>query len=212
MTIEYKGIRRKTTDVLSDYSQAHYLQNARLKRIGEMGRRAGLGKSTMAQLAGPVQFMIGGWNYEPFIVNGTGGDVTGNSDPLVFWTIARVPPPPPPPPPPPGCTLWGPFGDNGTDNSGTWTFTLPAGSCPGTFIVTAIEGGGSSGGSGASGDYGYSFDVTADGVPILNTACLVNDGAAAVIPAGTISLQYIVTASCVGGLIPGTWSVSATSP
>ena len=93
MTIEYKGIRRRTTDVLSDYSQAHYLQNARLKRIGELGRRAGLGKSTMAKLTGPVQFMIGSWNYEPYIVNGTGGDVTGNSDPLAKWTgsTLRIP-------------------------------------------------------------------------------------------------------------------------
>ena len=90
MTIIHKGIRRKTTDVLDDYGQAHYLQNVRLKRVGEMGRRAGLGKSTMAQLAGPVQFMIGAWSNEPFIVNGTGGDVTGNADPLAYWTGATM--------------------------------------------------------------------------------------------------------------------------
>ncbi len=90
MTIVYKGIRRKTTDVLDDYGQAHYLQNVRLKRVGEMGRRAGLGKSTMAQLAGPVQFMIGAWSNEPFIVNGTGGDVTGTADPLPLWTAATL--------------------------------------------------------------------------------------------------------------------------
>ncbi len=210
MTITYKGIRRKTTDVLEDYGQAHYLQNVRLKRVGEIGRRAGLGKSTMAQLAGPVQFMIGGWSNESFIVNGTGGNVSGQEDPRAYWMAGNVPPPPPPPPPPPGCTIWGPLSDGGTDNSGTWTFTLPAGSCPGTLIVTATEGGGS--GSGAGGDYGYSFDVTADGVAILNTGCLVNDGAAAAIPAGTLAVAYTVTASCVGGLIPGTWTISATSP
>lgn len=90
MTILHKGIRRKTTDVLDDYGQAHYLQNARFKRVGELGRRAGLGKSTMAQLAGPVQFMIGCWSNEPFIVNGTGGDVTGNADPLPLWTGATL--------------------------------------------------------------------------------------------------------------------------
>jgi hypothetical protein len=90
MTILYKGIRRKTTDVLDDYGQAFYMQNVRLKRVGEMGRRAGLGKSTMAQLAGPVQFMIGGWSNEPFIVNGTGGDVTGNANPLAYWTGATM--------------------------------------------------------------------------------------------------------------------------
>jgi uncharacterized protein RhaS with RHS repeats len=74
-----------TTDVLDDYGQAHYLQNVRLKRVGELGRRAGLGKSNMAQQAGPVQFLIGGWNYEPYVINGTGGNVTGNADPLPFW-------------------------------------------------------------------------------------------------------------------------------
>lgn len=90
MTILHKGIRRKTTDVLDDYGQAHYLQNVRLKRVGELGRRAGLGKSTMAQLAGPVQFMIGAWSNEPFIISGTGGDVTGTTDPLAYWTGATM--------------------------------------------------------------------------------------------------------------------------
>lgn len=90
MTILHKGIRRKTTDVLDDYGQAHYLQNVRLKRVGEMGRRAGLGKSNMAQLAGPVQFMIGAWSNESFIVSGTGGSVTGTEDPLAYWTAATM--------------------------------------------------------------------------------------------------------------------------
>lgn len=90
MTILYKGIRRKTTDVLDDYGQARHMVNVRLKRMGEMGRRAGLGKSNMAQLAGPVQFMIGSWGSEPYIINGTGGDVTGNDDPLALWTAATL--------------------------------------------------------------------------------------------------------------------------
>ena len=90
MTIVHKGIRRKTTDVLDDYGQAHYLQNVRLKRVGELDRRAGLGKSNMAQLAGPVQFMIGAWSNEPYVVNGTSGSVTGNSDPLAYWTAATM--------------------------------------------------------------------------------------------------------------------------
>lgn len=90
MTIEYKGIRRKTTDVLADYGQAHYVQNARFKRVGELDRRAGLGKSTMAQQAGPVRFMIGAWSNGPFIVNGTGGTVTGNDNPLPYWTAATM--------------------------------------------------------------------------------------------------------------------------
>lgn len=86
MTIQHKGIRRKVTDVLDDYGQAQYLQNVRLKRVGELGRRAGLGKSNMAQLAGPVQFMIGAWSNTSFIVNGTSGTVTGQEDPLAYWT------------------------------------------------------------------------------------------------------------------------------
>ncbi len=90
MTIQYRGMRRMTTDVLDDYGQAHYLQNVRLKRVGEMGRRAGLGKSTMAQLAGPVQFMIGAWSNAPYIVNGTGGAVTGTENPLAYWTGATM--------------------------------------------------------------------------------------------------------------------------
>ena len=90
MTILHKGIRRLTTDVLDDYGQAHYLQNVRLKRVGEMGRRAGLGKSTMAQLAGPVQFMIGAWSNVPYIINGTGGSVTGEEDPRALWTGATM--------------------------------------------------------------------------------------------------------------------------
>ena len=90
MTIVYKGMRRMTTDVLADYGQAHYLQNVRLKRVGEMGRRAGLGKSTMAQQSGPVQFMIGGWSNVPFMVNGTTGEVFGQEDPLAYWTAATM--------------------------------------------------------------------------------------------------------------------------
>jgi hypothetical protein len=90
MTIVYQGIRRKTTDVLDDYGQCQYLQNVRLKRVGELARRAGLGKSTMAQQAGPVQFMIGAWSNVPFIVNGTGGDVFGEEDPLAYWTAATM--------------------------------------------------------------------------------------------------------------------------
>lgn len=90
MTIIYQGIRRKTTDVLDDYGQAHYLQNVRLKRVGELARRPGLGKSTMAQQAGPVQFMIGAWSNAPFVVNGTGGNVFGQEDPLPLWTAATM--------------------------------------------------------------------------------------------------------------------------
>lgn len=86
MTIIHKGIRRKTTDVLGDYGQAYYAQNWRFKRMGEIGRRPGLGKSNMAQLAGPVQAMICGNLYFPYLVqvNDT-GDVEATLNPLPEW-------------------------------------------------------------------------------------------------------------------------------
>lgn len=86
MTIIHKGIRRLTTDVLADYGQAFYAQNWRYKRTGEIGRRPGLGKSNMAQLAGPVRAMICGNLYFPYLVQITGGDVSATLDPQARWT------------------------------------------------------------------------------------------------------------------------------
>ncbi len=93
MTIVHKGIRRLTTDVLADYGQAFYSQNWRYKRIGEMGRRPGLGKSNMAQLAGPVRAMICGNLYFPYLVQITGGDVTATLEPEAHWNdpVMRIP-------------------------------------------------------------------------------------------------------------------------
>lgn len=118
MTIIHKGMRRMTTDVLADYGQAHYLQNVRLKRVGEMGRRAGLGKSNMAQLAGPVQFMIGAWSNESFIVSGTSGSVTGTEDPLAYWT---------------GATLRKPDGEGGQAVAPVITSITPTPASPGSY-------------------------------------------------------------------------------
>lgn len=86
MTIIHKGIRRLTTDVLADYGQAFYAQNWRYKRTGEIGRRPGLGKSNMAQMAGPVRAMICGNLFQPYLVQITGGDVSATLDPLARWT------------------------------------------------------------------------------------------------------------------------------
>ncbi len=85
MTIIHKGIRRLTTDVLADYGQAFYAQNWRYKRMGEIGRRPGLGKSNMAQLAGPVRAMICGNLYFPYLVQITGGDVSATLEPEAHW-------------------------------------------------------------------------------------------------------------------------------
>jgi hypothetical protein len=86
VTIIHKGIRRLTTDVLADYGQAFYAQNWRYKRMGEIGRRPGLGKSNMAQLAGPVRAMICGNLYFPYLVQITGGDVSATLEPEARWT------------------------------------------------------------------------------------------------------------------------------
>ena len=197
MTIEHKGIRRKTTDVLEDYGQAHYLQNARLKRIGELGRRAGLGKSTMAQLAGPVQFMIAGWNYEPYIVNGTGGSLFGNADPLAKWTgsTLRIPE---------GeggtCVRWGPFSANGTFAGGAGSFTLPAvGSCAGTWTFTVTD-------PGPAPYYGMSLGGSA------TVACLQVGSATGAVAAGTTTFTYTVSGGCNGGGTSPTWTLTLTQP
>lgn len=86
MTIIHRGVRRKTTDVLDDYGQAFYAQNWRFKRVGEIGRRPGIGKSTMARLTGPVRSMICGNLFFPYLVqvNDT-GDVNATLDPLAYW-------------------------------------------------------------------------------------------------------------------------------
>lgn len=174
MTIVHKGIRRKTTDVLDDYGQSHYLQNVRLKRIGEMGRRAGLGKSTMAQLAGPVQFMIGAWSNEPFIVNGTGGTVTGNSDPLPLWT---------------GATMRIPDGQVGQPAAPV-IVSVTATPATGAYVVGAVTMTAVITYDGLSGPLIYNYDnytVTPGGSPII-----VDDS---VNPA-----TYIFDGSCIPGL------------
>lgn len=84
--ILHKGVRRKTTDITDDYGEAYYAQNWRFKRMGEMGRRPGIGKSNMAQLAGPVLSMICGNLYFPYLVQVTsGGNVTSTLNPQGLW-------------------------------------------------------------------------------------------------------------------------------
>lgn len=94
MTIIHKGIRRKTTDVLDDYGQAYYAQNWRFRRLGEIGRRPGIGKSNMARLTGPVRSMICGNLFFPYLVqvNDT-GDVEATLSPTARWgdPVMRIP-------------------------------------------------------------------------------------------------------------------------
>jgi hypothetical protein len=210
------GIKTDTTPVDDTPGAAEEVIGVRLRKQGEMQRRWGFLSTSIAKQAGPIRYIVASNrpsnNFVTLGVDGTpqGFSGGGGNDP---W------------PPPPGgpkkrrpkgdrqgaCTLWGPFGDSGSDAAGPLTFTLPASSCPGTIIFSASEAG-SSGGSGASSDYGYSAVVTADGVPILTTGCLVNNGAGGVIPAGTLSIGYTITAGCAGGTTPGSWIIQATCP
>lgn len=202
MTIVYKGIHRKTTDVLDDYGQAQYLQNVRLRRVGELGRRAGLGKSTMARLDGPVQFMIGAWSNVPFIVNGTGGDVTGNAEPLLWWIGGTLPIPDGH-----SCARYSVSTSGTVSDVGDFP-PLPRRACAGTVTVTGMESGGCRGA-----DYGYQFTISADGVAILTSGCLVNDSAFAAIPAGASLIQFLVMGGCSSPGAPvGSWQISLSAP
>jgi hypothetical protein len=93
MTIIHKGIRRKTTDVIDDYGQAYYAQNLRFRRTGEMGRRGGIGKTDMAQQAGPVLLITCGSYYEPYIAQVIGDTVVTTLNPLAKWADPLLPPP-----------------------------------------------------------------------------------------------------------------------
>lgn len=218
MTI-WHGIHSHSTDVDDTPGVSAYQANTRLQKQGELQRRCGFLSSAIAKQSGPILYIMG--------AHGLGNssltfNLGGNVD--AFGTSGGSLDPWPPPPEKPkkrkpkgdkqgACTLWGPFGDGGTDSAGPLTFTLPASSCPGTLIFTASEDSGESGGSGGSGshtDYGYSVDASADGVPIITSGCLVNDSAFGVIPAGTLSISYTVTAGCAGGSTPGSWSIQAS--
>lgn len=86
MSIIHKGVRRKTTDVHEDYGMAYYAQNWRFKRVGEIGRRPGIGKSNMARLSGPVRAMICGNLYFPYLVQvNDSGSVEATLSPEAKW-------------------------------------------------------------------------------------------------------------------------------
>lgn len=85
MTIIHKGIRRRTTDITEDLGLAYYVQNARFRRAGELGRRAGIGKTDMAKQTGPVLLLGCGSYYEPYVVQVVGDSVISTLDPLPLW-------------------------------------------------------------------------------------------------------------------------------
>jgi hypothetical protein len=85
MTIIHKGIRRKTSDVTEDYGLAYYAQNVRFRRVGEMGRRGGIGKTDMAQQAGPVLLIGCGSYYEPYVIQVVGSTAISTPNPVTLW-------------------------------------------------------------------------------------------------------------------------------
>lgn len=100
MTIQFQGMRRHETDISDDYGLAHYVQNAAFRREGELTRRPGMGKSSMASLGAPIYTMCGGWFDEPYLItfgpNSATGipEITSTRDPVLLWTdIGMVPPP-----------------------------------------------------------------------------------------------------------------------
>jgi hypothetical protein len=93
MTIIHKGIRRKTSDVTEDYGLAYYAQNVRFRRVGEMGRRGGIGKTDMAQQAGPVLLIGCGSYYEPYVIQVVGSTAISTPDPLTLWADPILIPP-----------------------------------------------------------------------------------------------------------------------
>lgn len=210
------GIIRDTTDVDPRPGVSHVQFNTRMQVANELQRRWGYLSSAIAKQSGPILGIASAnganGNFVTFDLGASTQGFTGTGS-----TGIDVLPPQPPGPKkrkPKGdrgtCTIWGPFSDGGTAGVSS-TFMLPAGSCPGTVHFTSAEAGGS-GGSGGGSDYGYSVTVLADGVAILTSGCVVNDGSTGVIPAGALVLSYTVTAGCAGGAIPGSWSISATTP
>jgi hypothetical protein len=150
-------------------------------------------------------------NYITFDVDAGGASPGGTVNGLIV-PVPPVPPRPPLPPivnPPVACTAWAMQSANGVaDDNGT--FTLPVGSCQGTIIFTSTEGA-ANGGSGTP-DWGYELVSTADGNPLLNTGCLVNNASSVIIPEGTTSIVWAVTGGCAGAGVPGEWVIQITTP
>lgn len=199
MTILHKGIRRNLSDLANDYGAAQYAKNWTYKRVGEIGRRPGLGKSDMASLGGPVTLMAFGNFYEPYIVQitTTGSVVTtkgalivgGGGGPLF------------PPPPPNACSRFAAKTDTGS-LSDSVTFTLPPNACASVLSLTAIEAPVRRGAA-----YGYAFVVDGDGVNIAGTGCIFDDSQNVNIPQGIQTVRIGITGGCNGGTDPGTWQV-----
>jgi hypothetical protein len=206
--MDWAGINRKITPIGGPMGISFYQQNTRMRVDKECQRRLGMCSTNLPPAGAAIIGLAAAFTPNgPIVASLTPTDVIGATNPLPMWRELYLVPPQGDPV---TCTLWGPFNDSGT-GAAAGGHNPPAGSCPGTVTFSAAEaGGGGSGGGGT--DYGYSAVVTANGVPILTTGCLVNAGAFGSIPAGTTVLAYTVTAGCAGGSTPGSWSLDFTSP
>jgi len=196
MTIIYRGIKRDVTDLLNDYGQAHYAQNLTFGILGEIGRRAGMGKSTIAKLDGPVVLLSAGWADEPFIVQiTTTGSVVGTRDPNIYWGGGGGGPRKPliPDPPPPACTVANFESFDGT-TSITITKNLVANSCEGTVTMFAA-----SGDIGSIGDLAILFEVDVDGLPVYSSPPIENDSVVYNYAAGALVIDVRVDVSQANG-------------
>lgn len=206
--MDWAGMNRKITPIGGPGGISYYQQNTRMRVDKELQRRLGMCSTNLPPAGAAIIGLATAYTANgPIVASLTPTDLIGGVDPLPMWRelyLRR------PRGDPLTCTLWGPFHDSGATSS-AGGHAPPAGSCSGTVTFTATEfGGGRSGGGGS--DYGYSAVVTANGVPILTTGCLVNSGAFGIVPAGTTVLAYTVIGGCAGGATPGTWALDFTSP
>jgi hypothetical protein len=209
----FNGVNTMYTPVADQGDFCEYLQAVRLKQQGEMQRRWGY-QTTGIPKQNAILNIAGGYpTGGPFVIfNQTGGALAGFSTP-------NLPVRPrgfrPPLIVEPVCALFS-FSESGTTGD-TKIFNLPANACAGTLSVSGDElgGGGSGSGSGSGGggeNYGYNFSATADGVPILDSGCLINAGAFATIPYNALVVTVIVTGGCAGAGPVGNWTIDVTSP
>lgn len=205
--MDWAGINRKVTPIGGPMGSSFYQQNTRMRVDQEVQRRLGMASTNIPPSSAAIIGLAAAYTPNgPIVISLTPIEVNGMADPLPRWReryLVR------PRGDPVTCTLWGPFSASGTVSAGG-NFVLPATACQGTVTFTSTEAGG--GRRGGSSDYGYSVVVTAGGVPILSSGCLVNSGAFGSVPLGTLLVAYTVTGGCSGGSTPGNWSISVTSP
>ena len=204
------GMDRKRTPVAPDAGEALFQQNGRLFVQRELQRRNGYAATSFAPQSTPILAIFcgspGGGTPVPWmgtLTNTPTGQITAAINPLMLWGGGFVPPVIG------SCALYGPYIAQGTTSQlGTQNLPADGTACAGTVTVSCTESGGGQGWT----NYGYQFIITADLPQILNTACLANSGASAVIPKGTKVIGWDITGGCNGGSVPGTWVITITTP